>query len=337
MKELKVAMIGFGGIGASHKAAYDALSKEGTSVRLVAVCDKNKDSINKTQTTNLGTVDTGSFEGINFYYDCDELIKNEDFDIADICLPTFLHKEYTVKLLQAGKHVLCEKPMALSGVDCDEMITASVKSGKELMIGQCLRFDPAYLYLKGLVESLEFGKARRITMGRLSFMPAWGGWFTDSAKSGGVVTDFHIHDIDMLRFLFGEPYAVSSVSYPQDKGWQYVNSRFYYEELIAEAEASFDESPTAPFSMWYRVRFDRATVVLENESVTVFPDEGEPYAPELEKNDRIAKEIGYFAEIISRGEMNTVNPASSASESIKLSELVRESTEKNGEIIRRKT
>ena len=81
----------------------------------------------------------------------------------------------------------------------------------------------------------------------------------------------------------------------------------------------------------------RATVVFENESVTVFPDEDEPYAPELEKNDRIAKEIGYFAEIISRGEMNTVNPASSASESIKLSELVRESAEKNGEIIRRKT
>lgn len=336
MKELKVAIIGFGGIGASHKAAFDTLKLNGSFVKLVAICDKNKDGISATRVTNLGAVELGSFEGIKLYSDCDELLENEDFDVADICLPTFLHKNFTEKLLKAGKHVLCEKPMALTGDDCDEMIKASRESGKELMVGQCLRFEPAYVYLKKLVDSLEFGKARRISLGRLSFMPSWGGWFADKKKSGGVITDLHIHDVDIVRFLFGEPYAVSSVSYPRESEWQYVSSRLYYDEIIAEATASFDEAATVPFTMWYRVRFEKASVIFENGKVTVFPDEGEPYSPTLEAKDRIAEEISYFADVILNGKENTVNSALSAAESIKLSELIAESADKNGEIIRRK-
>ena len=107
-------MIGFGGIGAVHKVAYDALLRMGAPIRLVAICDKNKDSIKAKSSTTLGEVDTGSFEEINFYTNCDELLEKEEFDAADICLPTFLHKDYAMKLLRAGKHVLCEKPMALN-------------------------------------------------------------------------------------------------------------------------------------------------------------------------------------------------------------------------------
>ena len=334
MKEIKVAMIGYGGIGAMHKAAYDALAREGYPIRLVAICDRNKDALNSSSLTNLGAVDVGSFDDISFYSECDELLRNEDFDMADVCLPTFLHKEYTVKLLSAGKHVLCEKPMALSYEDCLEMLCCSEKYGRELMIGQCLRFDPAYLYLKELVDGGEFGKARRISMGRFSFMPRWSNWFTDTKKSGGCMIDFHIHDIDMLRFVFGEPHAVSSVSHDEGSGWQYVSSRLYYDGLIAMAEASFDESPTAPFSMWYRVRFDNATVVFDTDKVTVYPDDAEPFVKELSKDDRMVEELRYFASVILGDKGNTVHSPSGAARSIRTVELIRESARCGGEIIK---
>ena len=326
-------MIGFGGIGAVHKAAYDALLKEGVPIRLVAVCDKNTESIKQVSSTNLGTVDVGSFEGVSFYSDCDELIEKEVFDVADICLPTFLHKDYTLKLLRAGKHVLCEKPMALSYGDCREMADFADKVGRELAVGQCLRFDPAYLYLNELVETGKLGELRRITMGRLSFLPRWGGWFTDTKKSGGCIFDFHIHDVDMLRFLLGEPQAVSSLSYLGDNAPQYVNTRFFYDGIIAEAEASFDESPTAPFDMWYRARFEKGSVVFAGGAVTVYPDDGKPYTAEIGNRDRIAAEISHFADVILRGVKNTVNSARIAAESIRLCELVSKSAELRGEAV----
>ena len=325
-------MIGFGGIGASHKAAYDILEREGAKVRLVAICDKNKDSIGAVKRTNLGEIAVGALRGISLYSDVDKMLEREEFELADICLPTFLHKEYTLKLLRAGKHVLCEKPMALSSEDCIEMVKTAKEEKRELMVGQCLRFDPAYEYLKGLVDSGELGRARRVKMGRLSFMPAWGGWFTDVKKSGGVITDFHIHDIDILRYIFGEPRAVSAVSYPEGSGYQYVSTRFFYEGMIAEAEASFDEAASAPFEMRYRVRFDKASVCYDGDRVTVYPDGGEPYEPRLPSVDRIAEEIRYFSEVISEGKENDRNPADSAARSIRLAELIRESAASGGEI-----
>ncbi len=85
-----------------------------------------------------------------------------------MCLPTALHKEFTLKALAAGKHVMCEKPMALDYADCVEMAEAADRAGKQLMIGQCLRFDPCYIYLKELVDSKKYGKARRVFMSRLT-------------------------------------------------------------------------------------------------------------------------------------------------------------------------
>ena len=335
MEILRVAMIGFGGIGAVHKVAYDDLARAGSPIKLVAVCDKNPDCLKGSIKTNLGSVDLGSFDGVEFFTDCDELLKNVEFDVADICLPTFLHKDYTVKLLRAGKHVLCEKPMALSFSDCLEMADCAMECGRELAIGQCLRFDAAYLYLKDMIESGELGKLRRITMGALSYMPMWGGWFTDAKKSGGCIFDFHIHDVDILRFLLGEPISVSStaLSLEGDSAPRYVNTRFFYDGVIAEAEASFDESNTAPYARWYRARFDKASIIYKGEAVVVYPDDGEPYVAKVGAVDRTVGEISYLADVILNGKENTVNSGEIASGSIKLCELIAKSAANDAEKI----
>ena len=337
MKEVKVALIGFGGIARAHNVGYRILAKEDAPIKRVAVCDVNPEQFASQLSINIQTENEGLPADIHTYTDVEELIAKEEFDMADICLPSYLHKEYAIKLMEAGKHVLSEKPMALNSADCEEMIAASVRTGRKLMIGQCLRFNAAYLYLKDCVDSGRFGKVRHVFMHRLSAQPRWGfeRWFEDTEKSGGCILDMHIHDVDMARFLFGEPEAVSTVALDGDTRWQVENTRLYYKNMLVSINGSWDEAATVRFSAGFRVRFDDASVVLEGGKVTVYPEKGEVYSPELPKTDHMAEEIRMFAHsIMDESVVNTSNPPESARDTVRLVEKLRESAAKNGEIVK---
>lgn len=333
---IRVAMIGFGGIAKSHKRGYENLVKQGAPVQLIAICDINPEQFTKAQAINLEGNPKYDLSGQTLYTDLDEMIAKEEFDMVDICLPSFLHKEYAIKMLRAGKHVLCEKPMALSSADCEEMIATAKECGKKLMIGQCLRFEPLYLFLKNAIEEGTFGKVKNAFFDRLSAMPRWGfeGWYHDTNRSGGAILDLHIHDVDMVRFLFGEPKAVSAVSYDAETRWAVINSRFLYDDAkIVVATASWDESNSTKFAMPYRVNFEKATVTLQGGSVMVYPVDGEPYEAELPKADRMAEEIKFLAMSILEDSENVQNPPESAMMTVKLVETLRESAAQNGAIV----
>src|SRR5690606_34704692 len=104
--KIRVAMIGFGGIAKSHKRAYDELSRDGVPVELVAICDINPEQFKKAQAINLEGNPKYDLSCQRLYTDLDQMLENQDFDMADICLPSYMHKEYTIKMLRAGKHVL---------------------------------------------------------------------------------------------------------------------------------------------------------------------------------------------------------------------------------------
>ena len=337
MKEVKVALIGFGGIARAHNTGYKILAKEDVPVKLVAVCDVNPKQFEALININIETENKGLSTEIHTYTDVDELIANEEFDMADICLPSYLHKEYAIKLMEAGKHVLSEKPMALCAEDCDAMIEASKRTGCKLMIGQCLRFNAAYLYLKDCVDSERFGKARQVFMYRRCAQPRWSfeHWLEDDARSGGCVLDMHIHDVDMVRFLFGEPEAVSMYSFDGETRWQVENTRMYYPGVFVSIDGSWGEAATIKFSAGFRVRFDDASVVFESGKVTVYPEKGEIYSPELPKTDHMAEEIRMFVgSILDNSIVNEVNPPESSRETVKLIEKLRESAARNGEIVK---
>ncbi len=337
MKEIRVALLGYGGIAKSHKKGYDLLAAEGTNIRLVAICDINPEQFQKLESgINLGSEGKLSIDDIHTYTDCDGMIANEEIDMVDICLPTYLHKEYTIRMLRAGKHVLCEKPMALSSEDCREMLRVAEECDRKLMVGQCLRFEPAYVYLKECVENGRFGKLKYLHMDRLSSLPQWGfeRWFQDTERSGGCLLDMHIHDVDMARFLLGEPWAVSCVSYDDVTRWQVVNSRLYYDDVVVIADGSWDESPSRSFYMGFRARFEGAEVIMDGSNFTVHPNEGEAYSPELPKKNRMAEEIRLLATLVADPTAkNEVNTPESAAMTVALCETLRESAAQNGAIV----
>lgn len=336
MNEVKVAIIGFGGIARAHYNGYKILKKDQAPVRLVAVCDIDPAKFESDVKINISSEDKGLSSDIARYTSVDELIANEDFDMADICLPSFLHKEYTVKLLKAGKHVLCEKPMALTGEQCEEMIAASKESGKKLMIGQCLRFSSTYSFLKDIVDSGKYGKMRHLFMDRRSAQPIWGfeHWFEDTERCGGCILDMHIHDVDMARYLLGEPKAVSALAYDTVVRWAVENTRLYYDGTMVVINGSWDESATSSFYSGYRARFDDATVICDNGVITVYPENGEVFKPEIKTVDYMAEEIRFFAgTILDESIKNEKNPPNSAAASVKLVEKLRESADAGGAVV----
>ncbi len=331
MKKIKIAIIGYGGIARAHNSAYATLQKEGYPLELVAVCERDPARVTANLDFNLGSDNTPLPEGIRLYTEVDDLIANEIFDVADICLPTFLHKDMSVKLLRAGKHVLCEKPMALSSEDAREMLDTAREMGKRLMVAHCVRFDPAYKYLKDCVESMCFGALDNLYMDRHSVYPNWGAGntFKDNSKTGGCTLDTHIHDIDVAAYILGKPDSASAVEFINMPYYQVVTSTLRYGDTTVVANCSWDSAYTTVFWAGYRARFERASVVLEDGTVRVFPIDGDPYTPNIPAKNATVEEIREFLDLVkdpTRADL--ICPPEASYDSIKLIELLRSTAKK---------
>ncbi len=327
---LKAAIIGFGGIAKSHKKGYDKLEKEG-KVKLVAVCDIRQEAFTSSVATNIDSaaVQAGAY---NCYTDIEQMLAKEKIDFLDICVPSFLHSEIAVNMLERGYNVLCEKPMALSGEDCEKMLEAEKSSGKHFMIAQCLRFFKEYVYLKECIDDGRYGKVLGAFFERNSAQPTWGweNWFMDYERCGGAIMDIHIHDIDIVRYLFGEPEAVSCRAKDCKTRYDIVQTALYYGDVPVTANGCWTAGKIR-FSASYKVDFEKATVICEGGVVTVYPEEGEAFTPQLSGHDGYTEEISYFCDIVDGKIQNARNPASSAAKSVKLIEAMKQSSDKHGE------
>ena len=144
------------------------------------------------------------------YTDYKELLKRDDIDAVSICVPNHLHHEITIAALEAGKHVLCEKPMAMTVQEAKEMWEASERTGKILMLGFCNRFRSDIQRLKKVIDQGQLGDIYYAKTGYVRRRGTPFGWFTVKDESGGgAVIDIGVHVIDMTRYLMGNPRPVS--------------------------------------------------------------------------------------------------------------------------------
>src|SRR5262249_49107437 len=127
--------------------------------------------------------------GVRKYDQLDQLLRDPEIDLLDICLPTYLHNEVTIAALKAGKHVMVEKPTPLRAGDRDEMVETARGTGRALMVGQVLRFVPEFAHIKQVMESGQYGELAAIHLKRVISKPTWSrdDWFADTSKTGGAV------------------------------------------------------------------------------------------------------------------------------------------------------
>ena len=252
---LRIGLVGYGGMGKVHASNYDHI----ISAQLVAICD----SVNEVTDR----------DGVTLYKSIEAMLMQEQLDIVDVCTPTFLHKEAVMKALNAGIHVICEKPIALHLEDAKEMYALAESKGKQLMIGQVLQFSTPMQVLRELVEGGEYGKALDASFLRLSACPKWatGSWLMDKDKSGLIPFDLHIHDLDMIVSLFGKPnsYKMSANGRTGIGYQEHYRFLYQYDNLDVMAEAAWYNADF-PFTANWRVYFEEAVVECVGTTVTAY-------------------------------------------------------------------
>jgi predicted dehydrogenase len=197
--DLAVGVIGAGFIATAHVNAYAATP----GVRVVAVADP---VIAKAERLASGV-------GATPLSDIDELFET-DLDIISVCTPSPTHAPLAVRALQAGRHVLCEKPIARTLDDARRIVAAGRSALGVLMIGHVSRFEPDHRRAKDLVEAGHLGQVQMMSHSMTTSLPGWSeaGWLADPDQSGGPLVDLAVHSFDFLSWIAAsEPVRLHAV------------------------------------------------------------------------------------------------------------------------------
>jgi len=218
MKKIKVGIIGAGAIAQiSHIPSFQKLE----NVEVTAIADTNKEKLDFV---------ANKFNIPEKFVDWQEILELKELDIISICSPNYFHKEQVVSSLKKGKHVLCEKPVAMNVGETEEILKTVKESKKKFMVAFPHRFSASTTFLKKVIDNKEFGEIyyAKASYLRRRGIPGLGGWFTTKKLcGGGPLIDVGIHILDKTYWLMGapEPVSVTGVTYQKfkdtavDCGW----------------------------------------------------------------------------------------------------------------------
>jgi len=278
MSQLRVAIIGTGFWGRNQARVFSQLPQ----VKLTCVCDANPTAANA----------IGSQFNVDYTTDLDNLLSRKDIDAVTICTPTVTHRDIATRALEAGKHVLVEKPMTNTVAEGNELLSLAKKKGLRIMPGHIERFNPAVTYLKSLVDERALGNIMLLLARRVGRWP-------ERIGDVGVVRDTAIHDIDLARYIFAD--EVSAV-YAQ------IGSLRHSKEDYAEIMLQFSKGGTAFIDAnWLTPRKTRTMVVTGSDAtaeldyitqqVSIESSE-RTVTPNLDRKEPLTIELTHFAESI---------------------------------------
>lgn len=193
----RVGLVGSGFMGAFHAAGWSR-----TPARLTAIYSKNTEQAGALA-VQYGTKAVASLAALI-----------EAVDVVDICTPTHRHHEMVLQAAAAGKHIVCEKPLARTVAQGVAMLAACDQAGVKLLVAHVVRFFPEYAQAKALVDQGDVGRVGMVRLKRVSFQPGRpdDNWFTDTEKSGGPILDLMVHDFDYARWVAGSVESVFAKS-----------------------------------------------------------------------------------------------------------------------------
>lgn len=329
---VNVAVVGLGFMGVTHLRAY----LENPAARVVAVCDPYRLPVNGVLAGVAGNVkasgDLVLGTEVKAFRDLEELLALREVALVDICTPTPMHAGQAIAALQAGKHVLCEKPMARSSVAAREITLVAEKGGGLCMPAMCMRFWPGWAWLRAVVREQTYGQVRAARFRRVSALPAWSttGTFAGAGNdSGGALFDLHIHDSDFVNFLFGRPHNVySSGVVATDGSIHHVVTQYHFPDGPAVyAEGSW--LLTQGFNMSYTLHCERATLDFDltrgADMLVVTEANQSPRVIKCDGPDGYGAEVGYFVRCVAQGRPPEVVTARDAVTALEICEAEEQS------------
>lgn len=332
---IRIGIAGIGFMGVTHYKA----AKQVKGARVTALFTRDPSKLAgdwRRVKGNFG--DSGGVQDLSRlkrYDQLSPLITDPDIDLIDICLPTYLHCEVALKALKAGKHVLVEKPIALSLKDAALMVRAAERAKRHLMVAQVLRFFPEFAILKHALEGGKFGKLLGAHFKRIISKPNWSrdNWFADMSKTGGAVVDLHIHDTDFILYLLGKPDRLFSAGLQVQGHVQYLTTHYLYDNqnLSVTSESGCVAQAGLAFKHGYEVFFERASFLYDSlyeRPVLQLTSNGKRTTPKLKPRDAFVSEIQHAVDCIRRDLPSPIIPAESAAEALRLCLLEAESVRK---------
>ncbi len=332
---MKIGVLGLGFMGSTHLQGYSRIPQ----AELSAVMDGNDTRLSGDLSSIQGNLGGPGlkmdFSGLKKYRTVDAILGDPEIEAVDICLPTHLHARTAIQALRAGKHVLCEKPMALDGNEADSMIAEAGRAGKVLMIAQVLRFFPAYRELSRLVKSGQLGRIRSAFFRRRTSVPTWGPWEMNKSQSGGGIFDLLIHDVDQSQLLFGMPEAISSTGHEDmARGIDTIVSQFHYPGIgDVTITGGWYHLGEYPFSMEFTVAGDGGVVEYSSAGrpITVYWSDGRKELLAPEEKDGYQAEVEYFLDCCIKGCRPEECLPEESSLSVKLTKLMVDARDRKGE------
>ena len=304
---VNVAVVGLGFMGVTHLRVY----QENPQARVVAVCAASRLPVNGVLAGVAGNIkksgDIHLGPGVKVFRNFDELLAETEIELVDICTPTALHPPQVIAALKAGKHVLCEKPLARTSAQAREILSVAENSPGQLMPAMCMRFWPGWAWLKSVVAEQTYGRVLAARFRRVSEMPAWcqpGTYAGVGNHSGGALLDLHIHDTDFVNYLFGRPQSVFSSGVPSaDGSIQHVVTQYHFPDgpsVCAEGSWLLAQG----FNMGYTLYCERATLdfdLARGEDALHISEAGQPpRGMKLDGPDGYGAEIRYFVECVAQ-------------------------------------
>ena len=260
MAEIRVGVIGFGLMGRTHAEAFHRDPR----ATLVAVADPHL-SEEPASEGNLDAQEEFVLSGdVAIHASATDLLARDDIDAVVVAAPTVFHADLAVAVLESGRHLLVEKPLALDSTEAARVARAGA-SRPDLVAwpAMCMRFWPEWKYLRDGLRSGQWGGVQQARFERIGAIPSWGGdSFKDHTKSGGAILDLHIHDVDFVRSCFGDPDRVRTFGRRgASGGFDHVHAVFEYEDIPGgvHAEGAWLEGDV-PFMLRFMVVCDRAVL-----------------------------------------------------------------------------
>jgi predicted dehydrogenase len=325
----RVGIIGLGFMGRMHISAYEKVR----NAKLVAIADQDAKRAGGDFAGAWGNI-AGAVEkldmaGIAGTTDFNALINNPDVDLVDICVPTPAHEQLATAALAAGKHVLCEKPLAIDSASAKRIADAAARAKGLFMPAMCMRFWPQWAWLKQAIDDRRYGAVKGATFRRVASMPP--GWFSNGAMSGGGILDLHVHDTDFVYHLFGTPSGVFSRGYTKTSGkTDHIVTEYLYDggPALVSAEGSWCMADGFAFTMRYTVNFENATADFDiGREPSLVVSAGGKAEPVVLAGDGYEGELTYFIDCIQSGRKPTLVTAADAVAGLEILEAEQRSIE----------
>lgn len=257
-RKLGIGIIGSGGIAqGAHMPGYAAIPD---LCEIVAVADVNPETAKAA---------AQKFDVKHVFTDYRKLLEMDEIDAVSVCTPNYLHYEPTIEAFKAGKHVLCEKPIAMNAREAAEMVAAGHEAGKKFMVGYNSRFAPTNQLLKTYIDAGDLGEiyfARAQALRRRG-IPGWGVFIDKSKQGGGPLIDIGVHILDLTLWLMGHPKPVAA------SGMTYAKFGRRSDIVGFMGQWDYKNFTVEDFAIGL-IRFDNgATISLESSFVANIPED----------------------------------------------------------------